>query len=140
MRALAKQTEDAAQSRRLLALAEIYNGDRRRDDARTDGMQLQTVRDWVLRFNDRRQRRSSRCDHGSGSMVYRPETRCPGQSHPDSASAATSGAQPCSKYMAVHARELILEQDFCITREFCRLLQRGVEPTYRSAMDCYIHR
>jgi transposase len=53
LRALAKRTKDAAQGRRLLALAEIYDGGSRSDAARTFGTQLQTVRDWVLRFNDR---------------------------------------------------------------------------------------
>lgn len=53
LRALAKKTKDAAQSRRLLALAEIYDGGSRSDAARIGGTQLQVVRDWVLRFNDR---------------------------------------------------------------------------------------
>ncbi|MBX9895696.1 MAG: helix-turn-helix domain-containing protein [Nitrosomonas sp.] len=53
LRALAKKTKDAGQSRRLLALAEIYDGGSRSDAARIGGTQLQTVRDWVLRFNDR---------------------------------------------------------------------------------------
>jgi transposase len=53
LRALAKKTKDAAQSRRLLALAEVYDGGSRSDAARIGGAQLQTVRDWVLRFNAR---------------------------------------------------------------------------------------
>lgn len=53
LRALAKKTKDAAQSRRLLALAEIYDGGSRSDAARIGGTQLQVVRDWVLRFNER---------------------------------------------------------------------------------------
>ncbi len=51
LRALAKVTKDAAHARRLLALAEIYDGRARTDAARTGGVGLQTVRDWVLRFN-----------------------------------------------------------------------------------------
>jgi transposase len=51
LRRLAKGTRDAAQVRRLLALAEIYDGGSRGDAARLGGVGLQTVRDWVLRFN-----------------------------------------------------------------------------------------
>ncbi len=51
LRRLAKTTKDVAQSRRLLALAEIYDGGRRFDAARIGGVGLQIIRDWVLRFN-----------------------------------------------------------------------------------------
>ena len=53
LRALARRSGDAAQVRRLLALAVIYAGGTRRDAALTGGVGLQTVRDWVLRFNAR---------------------------------------------------------------------------------------
>jgi transposase len=48
---LARKTRDANQSRRLLALAEIYDGGSRSDAARIGGVTLQIIRDWVLRFN-----------------------------------------------------------------------------------------
>ena len=51
LRRLARATKDAGQSRRLLALAEIYDGGRRTDAARIGGVGLQIIRDWVLRFN-----------------------------------------------------------------------------------------
>ena len=51
LRGLAKRSRDGAQSRRLLALAMIYDGHRRSDAARFAGVGLQIVRDWVLRFN-----------------------------------------------------------------------------------------
>jgi transposase len=51
LRRLAKATKDAAQSRRLLALAEIYDGGARSDVARIDGIGLQVIRNWVVRFN-----------------------------------------------------------------------------------------
>jgi len=51
LRRLAKQSEDAAQTRRLLALAAIYDGGSRTEAARIGGVGLQTVRDWVLAFN-----------------------------------------------------------------------------------------
>ena len=51
LRRLAKRSRDGAQTRRLLALAEIYDGARRTQAARIGGVTLQIVRDWVLRFN-----------------------------------------------------------------------------------------
>jgi transposase len=51
LRALAKQSEDADQTRRLLALATVYDGGSRTEAAELAGVGLQTVRDWVLRFN-----------------------------------------------------------------------------------------
>ena len=51
LRELAKQSEDADQVRRLLALAVVYDGGSRGDGARAGGVGLQTFRDWVLRFN-----------------------------------------------------------------------------------------
>ena len=51
LRRLAKTSDDANQTRRLLALAMIYDGGRRSDAARIGGVGLQVVRDWVLRFN-----------------------------------------------------------------------------------------
>ena len=53
LRRLAKGTKDSAQARRLLALAEICDGGPRSDAARVGGVGLQTIRDWVLRFNAR---------------------------------------------------------------------------------------
>ena len=51
LRRLAKRSRDGGQSRRLLALAEIYDGRRRSDAARLAGVGLQIIRDRVLRFN-----------------------------------------------------------------------------------------
>jgi transposase len=51
LRLLARRTRDADQGRRMLALAEIYDGGTRGKAARIGGVGLQTVRDWVLRFN-----------------------------------------------------------------------------------------
>jgi len=51
LRREAKATQDAAQGRRLLALAEVYDGGTRTDAARIGGVGLQTIRDWVLAFN-----------------------------------------------------------------------------------------
>jgi transposase len=53
LRSLARQSKDGPQTRRLLALAAIYDGSTRAAAARIGGVGLQTVRDWVLRFNAR---------------------------------------------------------------------------------------
>ena len=45
--------DDAAQARRLLAIAAVYDGMSRADAARIGGMDRQTLRDWVHRFNAR---------------------------------------------------------------------------------------
>lgn len=51
LRRLAKASRDAKQTRRLLALAVIYDGGSRGAAASTGGVGLQVIRDWVLRFN-----------------------------------------------------------------------------------------
>src|SRR5664279_770429 len=51
LRAAARGTKDAAQGRRLLALAAVYDGGRRTEAAKIGGVTLQIVRDWVLKFN-----------------------------------------------------------------------------------------
>ena len=53
LRRLARATRSANQGRRLLALAEIYDGGSRSDAARIGDVTLQIVRDWVVRFNAR---------------------------------------------------------------------------------------
>jgi transposase len=50
-RRAASLSRDAAQSRRLLALAAVAEGRRREEAARIGGMDRQTLRDWVHRFN-----------------------------------------------------------------------------------------
>ena len=51
LRRLAKQSRDNNQSRRLLSLAAVLDGMSRDDAARIGGMDRQTLRDWVHRFN-----------------------------------------------------------------------------------------
>lgn len=52
LRRLARGSRDANQTRRLLALAAVYDGESRSAAARIGGVTLQSIRDWVLRFND----------------------------------------------------------------------------------------
>ena len=52
LRRLAKRSKDNSQSRRLLSLAAVRDGMNRTDAARIGGMDRQTLRDWVHRFNE----------------------------------------------------------------------------------------
>src|ERR1700735_4479452 len=51
LRALARRSKDANQSRRLLSLAAVREGIDRGSAAKIGGMNRQTLRDWVHRFN-----------------------------------------------------------------------------------------
>ena len=51
LRLAARRSKDAAQARRLLALAAIYDGASRTEASRIGGVTLQIVRDWVVKFN-----------------------------------------------------------------------------------------
>src|SRR3984893_16115453 len=91
LRMLARRSRDPDQTRRLLALAEIYDGGSRPDAARIGGVGVQIVRDWVVRFNakgpdgllngkapgarsilDERQRRALRQAVGDGAIPALP--------------------------------------------------------------------
>ena len=51
LRKLAKSEPDARVARRLLAIANALDGMRRADAATSAGMDRQTLRDWVIRYN-----------------------------------------------------------------------------------------
>jgi hypothetical protein len=51
LRRLAKCVRDAAPARRLLAIAAVLDGALREEAAKIGGMDRQTLRDWVIRFN-----------------------------------------------------------------------------------------
>jgi transposase len=51
LRALARRSKDARLSRRLLSLAAVRDGIDRGEAAKIGGMDRQTLRDWVHRFN-----------------------------------------------------------------------------------------
>jgi transposase len=53
LRGVAKKAKDAAQARRLLTLAAIYDGATRTEAATIGGVTLQIIRDWVVKFNAR---------------------------------------------------------------------------------------
>jgi transposase len=48
---VARRSKNAAQARRLLALAAVYDGATRTEAARIGGVTPQIVRDWVVKFN-----------------------------------------------------------------------------------------
>jgi transposase len=52
LRAMAAKCRDGAQVRRLLALAMVLEGAPRTDAAACNGMDRQTLRDWVHRYNE----------------------------------------------------------------------------------------
>src|SRR5262245_21498164 len=52
VRRLAQRAKDAAQARRLLAIAAVLDGASREEAATIGGMDRQTLRDWVIRFNE----------------------------------------------------------------------------------------
>ena len=51
LRLAARRAKDSAQARRLLALAQVIDGRSRGEAARAGGMDRQTLRDWVHRYN-----------------------------------------------------------------------------------------
>ena len=51
VRAVAARSRDGRQVRRLLSIAAVYEGKSRSEAARLGGMDRQTLRDWVQRFN-----------------------------------------------------------------------------------------
>ena len=52
VRVFATRSQDAKQARRLLSIAAAYEGIDRSAAARIGGMDRQTLRDWVHRFNE----------------------------------------------------------------------------------------
>ena len=52
LRRLATRVKDARQARRLLAIAAVLDGSSREEAAKIGGMDRQTLRDWVIRFNE----------------------------------------------------------------------------------------
>jgi putative transposase len=62
LRRLAARVKDAAQARRLLAIAAVLDGNSRAEAAKIGGMDRQTLRDWVIRFNEQ----------GPGGLVNKP--------------------------------------------------------------------
>src|SRR5438132_9858344 len=69
LRRLATRVKDAAQARRLLAIAAVLNGSSREEAGEIGGMDRQTLRDWVIRFNE----------EGPDSLVNKSSPGAPGK-------------------------------------------------------------
>ena len=67
LRAEAARSKDAKVARRLLALAAVRDGCNRTEAARRGGMDRQTLRDWVLRYNEAGLAGLSNRPHGGGT-------------------------------------------------------------------------
>jgi hypothetical protein len=80
LRQVAKQAKDAAQARRLLAIAAVLDGASREEAATAGGMDRQTLRDWVIRFNKR----------GPDGLINLPSPGAPGM-----AASLAALARPC---------------------------------------------
>jgi len=72
LRAAARRTKDSDQARRLLAIALVLEGASRTEAARVTGMDRQTLRDWVIRYND----------EGVDGLCDRPRSGRPAQLTP----------------------------------------------------------
>lgn len=66
LRHLARRSRDNRQTRRLLALAAVYDGMSREAAALVGGIDRQTLRDWVHRFNAER----AGGPHGSAALRH----------------------------------------------------------------------
>src|SRR5215467_3852599 len=69
VRRFAQRAKDAAQARRLLAIAAVLDGASREEAATIGGMDRQTLRDWVIRFNE----------HGPEGLINRSSSGAPGK-------------------------------------------------------------
>lgn len=69
LRVAARRTKDSDQARRLLAVALVLDGTSRTEAARVTGMDRQTLRDWVVRYNS----------EGVAGLRDRPRPGRPGQ-------------------------------------------------------------
>src|SRR5262247_3255911 len=67
VRRFAQRAKDAAQARRLLAIAAVLEGASRQEAAKIGGMDRQTLRDWVIRFNEQ----------GADGLIPRLTSRMP---------------------------------------------------------------
>jgi transposase len=68
LRKLAGQTTDARVARRLLAIALVLEGHCRSEAAQSCGMDRQTLRDWVIRYNEQGVAGLSDHPHGGGAQ------------------------------------------------------------------------
>lgn len=106
VRRLAREADDADQVRRLLAIAAVYEGMSREDAARIGGMDRQTLRDWVHRFND----------EGAAGLVNRPPPGNPRRLTPEQeaelarlveAGPGSAGLEHLARWRCIDLKDLI---------------------------------
>lgn len=73
LRRTARTSKSVSQARRCLAIASVLEGRRRGDAAEAAGMQRQTLRDWVHRYNA----------EGVAGLLDRPKPKRPGLLSPE---------------------------------------------------------
>ena len=95
LRREAARSRNADAARRMLALALVLEGKSRSEAARSCGMDRQTLRDWVHRFNA----------HGPDGLI---NIKPPGRP-PSAAAASLSGTQLCRKHLAIPSPDLSLK-------------------------------
>src|SRR5262249_21308147 len=76
VRRFAQRAKDAAQARRLLAIAAVLDGASREEAATIGGMDRQTLRDWVIRFNEQGAESCER-DPAAGRQAHDPAVHQP---------------------------------------------------------------
>jgi transposase len=103
LRALAKRSKDANQSRRLLSLAAVKEGRGRGEAAAIGGMDRQTLRDWVHRFNA--EGLEGLRDHWSKG----PEPRLTGKDKKELAEIVEAGPDP-AKDAVVRGRRVDIQR------------------------------
>jgi transposase len=107
LRALVRRERDGRVCARLLALAHALDGMRRTEAARLAGMDAQTLRDWVRRYNAR----------GLAGLKDRPRSGRPPR--------LDEGQQATLKGLVLRGPKL--ERDGCVAwraRDLCRLVER----------------
>jgi len=73
-------------------------------------------------------------------MAYHGQARDPVQHHAHAFAAKVARAEPRGKYMAVHARQLVVKPDFQVIRRYRRPVLRSLEQTHRSTVEDHVYR
>ena len=113
LRRLAAATKNANQSRRRLSIAAVLDGINRTDAARIGGMDRQTLRDWVHRYNA----------EGVAGLRDRPR--------PGRPCALDEGRQAALKALVLRGPKLA--RDGCVAwraRDLCGLVERRFGVSY----------
>src|SRR3954470_9127057 len=77
---------------------------------------------------------------GPGRMAPRQGPRRAGQSHAGAAASPIARIEPGREYLAVSARELVVEPRVRLLPRHRRSLLRRLEPPHRPALDHHVHR